>query len=494
MITGELRSRIDRIWDDFWSGGISNPLTVVEQITYLLFIKRLDDIHTARELKANMEKTSIPDPIFPADRSNLRWSRFKDMEAGRMFENMVNEVFPFIKNLKSGSLGANGAYTQFMKDAVFMIPTPQLLERVVTKLNDLPMEKRDLKGDIYEYLLAKISTAGKNGQFRTPRHIIRMMVGLVKPGPEDIVCDPASGTCGFLVETSEYLRENHKDIFIRDGLKDHFNNRMFYGNDFDVTMLRIGAMNLLLHGIENPNLTGRDSLAESNADNRKRYTVILANPPFKGSLDYESAAKDLLQAVRTKKTELLFLALFIGMLKTGGRCACIVPDGVLFGSSKAHKDIRRTIIDDHKLQAIISMPSGVFKPYAGVSTAVMVFTRTDSGGTEGVWFYDMRADGYSLDDKRTPLDGTKHENNNIPDIVRRWDCFGEEGKRKRTAQSFVVPVEEIRENGYDLSINRYREIIHDEIQYDPPKQIIAEIKEIEKEIMRRLEELEGMLL
>lgn len=491
MITGELRSKIDRIWDDFWSGGISNPLTVVEQITYLLFIKRLDEIHTSRELKANIEQKPIQDPIFPLDRPNLRWSRFKDMESGHMYENMVHEVFPFIKDLNSSS---NGAYTKFMKDAVFIIPTPQLLERVVTKLNDLPMEKRDLKGDIYEYLLAKISTAGQNGQFRTPRHIIRMMVHLVKPGPEDIICDPASGTSGFLVEAAEYLRERHKEIFIRDALKEHFNNRMFYGNDFDVTMLRIGAMNLLLHGIENPNLTGKDSLSDSNASNRQKYTLILANPPFKGSLDSESVAKDLLQTVRTKKTELLFIALFIGMLKTGGRGACIVPDGVLFGSSKAHKDIRKTIIDDHRLQAVISMPSGVFKPYAGVSTAVLVFTRTDSGGTDRVWFYDMQADGFSLDDKRTPLDGTKHENSNIPDILQRWERLEEEKSRQRTCQSFFVPVEEIRENNYDLSINRYKELVHEEIQYDPPKKIIAEIDQLESEIQFEVGNLKEMLI
>ncbi len=349
MITGDLRFKIDRIWDDFWSGGIFNPLTVIEQITYLLFIKRLDEIHTNRELTANMNNTPIENPVFPQNRPFLRWSRFKDMETRDMYENMVTHVFPFIKNLHTD---ADSAYSIFMKDAVFIIPTLQLLERVVTKLDALPMDRRDIKGDLYEYLLAKIASAGQNGQFRTPRHIIRMMVEMVKPQPDDIICDPASGTSGFLVEASEYLREHHQEIFLDDGLKEHFNNRMFYGNDFDVTMLRIGAMNLLLHGIENPNLTQKDSLSDANADNRKRYTVVLANPPFKGSLDYDSVAADLLKTVRTKKTELLFLALFCAMLKTGGRCACIVPDGVLFGSSKAHQDVRQALIDEQKLQAV----------------------------------------------------------------------------------------------------------------------------------------------
>lgn len=490
MITGELRSKIDRIWDDFWSGGISNPLSVIEQFTYLLFIKRLDDIHTNRELAANMYQTPIENPVFPLNEPFLRWSRFKDMEARAMFDNMVNHVFPFIKNLHTG---AESAYAMFMKDAVFIIPTPQLLEKVVSKINDLPMEKRDIKGDLYEYLLAKIATSGQNGQFRTPRHIIEMMVEMVKPQPDDIICDPASGTSGFLVAASEYLRKYHKDLFLDAAQKKHFNNHMFYGNDFDITMLRIGAMNLLLHGIENPNLTQKDSLSDPNADNRMKYTLILANPPFKGSLDDDSVAVDILKTVRTKKTELLFLALFIKMLKPGGRCACIVPDGVLFGSSKAHKQIRETLLDKQKLQAVISMPSGVFKPYAGVSTAVLVFTRTDSGGTDDVWFYDMKADGLSLDDKRTPLDATVHENNNIPDILRRWDQLEAEKERHRTDQSFLVPIEEIRKNGYDLSINRYKEVVHEEISYLPPKQLIAEIKEIEEEIQYELTELEEMI-
>ncbi len=493
MLTGELRAKIDSIWDVFWSGGISNPLTVVEQLTYLLFIKRLDEIQINRELRAKTEGKTLrsEDAVFPQAQDNLRWSHFKDMEAADMFENMVDKVFPFIKNL--GGDG-NGSYSRFMKDAVFMIPTPQFLERVVSKLNDLPMEKMDLKGDIFEYVLSKIASAGQNGQFRTPRHIIRLMVELAKPHPNDIICDPASGTSGFLIGAAEYLKETCREIFRDKKSREHFNNHMFYGRDFDVTMLRIGAMNLVLHGIENPNLSGKDSLSEAIAEDRGRYSLVLANPPFKGSLDFLNVANDLLKQVRTKKTELLFLALFIALLRTGGRCACIVPDGVLFGSSKAHKDTRKAIVDEQQLQAVISMPSGVFKPYAGVSTAILFFTKTGSGGTEKVWFYDMQADGFSLDDKRTPLDLSKHENNNIPDIISRWNNLSQEEKRKRTEQSFLVPVEEIRENGYDLSINRYKELVYEEVSYRPPQEIIAELKTLETEITKGLTELHGMVL
>lgn len=490
MVNGELRSKIDRIWDAFWSGGISNPLTVIEQITYLLFIKRLDEIHTSRELKANSLKRPIEEPIFTDTQQNCRWSRFKDTEPGEMYRVVSTEVFPFIKNLHSDE---ESTYSRYMKDATFMIPTPNLLERVVSMLSEIPMESRDTKGDLYEYLLSKIATAGQNGQFRTPRHIIRMMVDMMKPKPSDTICDPACGTCGFLVSAGEYLREVHSDMLYKSDQKEHFNNSMFFGSDFDATMLRIGAMNMLLHGIENPNISGKDSLSQVSTDIREKYTLILANPPFKGSLDYDSVAKDLLQTVKTKKTELLFLALFLKLLKVGGRCASIVPDGVLFGSSNAHVDIRKEIIEGHKLDAIVSMPSGVFKPYAGVSTAVVFFTKTNSGGTDRVWFYDMRADGYSLDDKRTPLDAGKHEENNIPDIIQRWSNLDAEGDRKRTEQSFFVPVEEIRKNNYDLSINRYKEIVHEEVQYDPPKKIIAELKQLEDEIQAGLAELEGML-
>lgn len=492
MITGELKNKIDRIWNDFWAGGIANPLTVIEQITYLLFIKRLDEIQTNKENKANITQTPIADPIYTAQTNHLRWSQFKDKEAQVVYDLFVqqNGVFAFIKNLHTN---AESAYARYMKDAAFLIPTPQLLQKVIDKLSDIPMEDRDTKGDVYEYLLSKIASAGQNGQFRTPRHIIKMMVDMMKPGPEDIICDPACGSAGFLVAASEYLREKHKELFHNKQQLAHFNNTMFYGNDFDATMLRIGAMNMMLHGIENPNIDSKDSLSQLNAENEELYTLVLANPPFKGSLDHDAVAKDLLRVVSTKKTELLFLALMLKLLKTGGRCAVIVPDGVLFGSSNTHKALRKAIIDDQKLEAVISMPSGVFKPYAGVSTAVLIFTKTNSGGTEKVWFYDMQADGYSLDDKRTELDSAKHENNNIPDILNRWNNLSTEHARAKTEQSFMVAVADIRANGYDLSINRYKEIVHDEIEYDSPHKIIADIKKIEDEIQQGVLELEAML-
>ena len=490
MLTGKLRSEIDKIWDAFWTGGISNPLTVIEQITYLLFIKRLDEIHTLRENKANAQKIEIEKPIFSKDQQHLHWSHFKDLEPKRMYEVISEEVFPFIKKLNGNT---EDAYTKYMKDATFMIPTPNLLDKVVNMLNEIKMHDRDTKGDVYEYLLSKIATAGRNGQFRTPRHIIKMMVELVKPQPTDKIADPACGTGGFLVAASEYVRDTYPNMFADIKLKDHFNNSMFYGNDFDRTMIRITVMNLVLHGIENPNVTDKDALSQSQANVRNKYDLILANPPFKGSLDYEVVANDLLQTVRTKKTELLFLALFIQQLKTGGRAAIIVPDGVLFGSSKAHKAIRKLLIDEHQLQAVISMPSGVFKPYAGVSTAVLLFTKTNSGGTDKIWFYDMKADGYSLDDKRQPLDLNKHEENNIPDIIKRYHALENEEKRERTDQSFLVPVEEIRENDYDLSINRYKEIEYEEVQYDPPERIIEELEKLEEEIQSGLKELKKKL-
>lgn len=490
MITGELKSKVDKIWEGMWTGGISNPLTVIEQITYLLFIKRLDEIHTAREKKANTLKKNIEDPIFNKKQQHLRWSRFKDLEAQEMYRVMGEEVFPFIKSLHGTE---DSGYARLMKDATFMIPTPHLLERTVSALSAIPMDKLDVKGDLYEYLLSKIASAGQNGQFRTPRHIIRLMVDMLAPAPDDTVCDPAAGTFGFLIGVGDYLRQHHDSLFHNKKQLAHFNSDMFHALEFDTTMLRIGTMNMLLHGIENPQILPKDALSEGASSVRDAYSVILANPPFKGSLDYSTVAKDLLQTVKTKKTELLFLALFLNLLKPGGRCACIVPDGVLFGSSGAHVGIRKKIIDEHQLQAVIKMPSGVFKPYAGVSTAFLVFTKTNSGGTDQVWFYDMQADGFSLDDKRTPLDTSKHENNNLPDVLKRWQNLSAEKKRKRTDQSFLVPVDEIRQNNYDLSVNRYKEVVHEEVHYDPPKKIIAEIQKMETEIQKELEELAGML-
>lgn len=483
MITGELKNKVDKIWEVFWTGGVTNPLAVIEQFTYLLFIRGLDDLENKRENEALLlgldhKKT------FPEDKHHLRWHQFKNFEAEKMYKVVAEEVFPFIKTLHGDK---ESAYATYMSDAIFIIPTPQMLEKVVTGLSGIPMDDRDTKGDLYEYLLSKVATSGTNGQFRTPRHIINMMVRLMKPNPEDKIVDPAAGTTGFLVSAGEYLREKHEDLFYDDDLKNHFNNTMFYGFDMDRTMLRIGAMNMMLHGVENPNISYRDSLSEQNTDTNK-YTVVLANPPFKGSLDYDSVSADLLKVAKTKKTELLFLSLFLRILKIGGRCASIVPDGVLFGSSNAHKDIRKEIIENHKLEGIISMPSGVFKPYAGVSTAIIIFTKTGAGGTDKVWFYDMKADGYSLDDKRNPI-----EQNDIPDIVSRYNNLAGEENRKKTEQSFFVPKDEIVENDYDLSINRYKEIEYEEVKYDSPKEILGRIRELERAIVEGLDELESLI-
>lgn len=481
----ETKSIIDRIWTNFWEGGVTNPLTVIEQITYLLFIKGLDDIDIAHEKSDHMLGIKTK-RIFDEKHQECRWSIFKNYPAEKMYKIVGEDVFPFIKSLSNNK---NSGYAKYMEDAIFIIPTPIMLQRVVTAIDKLKMKDRDTKGDVYEYLLSKLSTAGRNGQFRTPRHIIRMMVELMKPTPEDIIVDPAAGSAGFLVEVGEYLRNNRNDLFLTENLKEHFNNTMFYGFDMDRTMLRIGAMNLMQHGIENPNISYKDSLSEDNEDNSK-YTLVLANPPFKGSIDSERTSKDLLNVTKTKKTELLFLALFLRILRTGGRVASIVPDGVLFGSSNAHKAIRKEIIEKHKLEAIISMPSGVFKPYAGVSTAIMIFTKTSDGGTDKVWFYDMTADGFSLDDQRQPV-----KENDIPDIIKRFDNRNskEEQERARTEKSFFVPKEEIVENDYDLSINKYKEIVVEKKEYEEPKVILKRVIDMENELQQKLKELEELL-
>ena len=494
MITGELRSQVDKIWESFWTGGISNPLTVIEQFTYLLFIRRMDEMQTLAEKKANMVGIPIKKPVYTTEQLDLRWSSFKNKDPESMFELFTRpqvgglSVFDHMKS--TGETG--GVFAQNMKGATFMIPTPRLLDMVVQMIDKIKMDDRDTKGDLYEYLLSKMATAGTNGQFRTPRHIIRMMVDMVEPKKEDTICDPSCGSAGFLVSAGEYFHENHTDWFHEKGFREHYNNGMFTGVEFDSTMLRIGAMNLQLHGIETPTLIGKDALSESNAELREDFSLILANPPFKGSLDYDSVETSLLKTVKTKKTELLFLGLMLRMLKTGGRCAVIIPDGVLFGSSKAHKQIRQEIIENQKLEAVISMPSGVFKPYAGVSTAVLFFTKTNSGGTDNVWFYDMKADGYSLDDKRAEV-----KENDIPDVVTRFKTVGSSSEvemdRKRTEQSFMVPFSEIKENDWDLSINRYKEIVYEEVEYDAPKDIISDIEELDKKRANALLALKEML-
>jgi len=487
LITGSIKSQVDRLWDQFWSGGISNPLSVIEQITYLLFARRLDELETAKEAQANLLGHPVENPLFKKSEQRLRWSRFKDLEANEMYLLFRDHVFPFIKDLKGF---AGEAFREFMKDAVFIIPTPSLLERAVTMISDIPMQDRDTKGDLYEYLLSKIAQAGVNGQFRTPRHIIKLMVELTAPQPNDVICDPASGTCGFLVAAGEYLRQQHPKLFHTKKQAAHFQHGMFHGSDFDASMLRIGAMNMMLHGVESPDIRRIDALSQDDGGGiRDQFTLILANPPFKGSLDHAAVAKDLLQMTKTKKTELLFVALFLAQLKPGGRCACIVPDGVLFGSSTAHQQIRKTLVDDHKLDGVISMPSGVFKPYAGVSTAILLFTKTNSGGTDHVWFYDMTADGYSLDDKRTETP----EQNDLPDIVARWKVRNPRKDTDRQAKAFCVPVAEIQANKYDLSINRYKEIAYTETQYDPPQKILDQLETLEKEILADLKTLRGML-
>lgn len=498
MITGELKNKIDAMWDVFAAGGLVNPLEVIEQVTYLMFIHDLDDADNIRAKESAMlglpyksifsKKVQIGERI--VDGTQLKWSKFHDFPAARMYSVVQEWVFPFIKNLHGDK---NSAYSKYMDDAIFKLPTPLLLSKVVDSLDEIygvmtKIKDVDIRGDVYEYLLSKIAQSGRNGQFRTPRHIIRMMVELMQPKPDDVICDPACGTSGFLVTASEYLKEKHKEeIFFNKRKKDHYMNHMFFGYDMDRTMLRIGAMNMMTHGVESPFIEYRDSLSDQNQD-KEKHTLILANPPFKGSLDADTVSTDLLKVCKTKKTELLFLTLFLRMLKKGGRCACIVPDGVLFGSSTAHKAIRQEIVEKNRLEAVISMPSGVFKPYAGVSTAILIFTKTGHGGTDKVWFYDMKADGFSLDDKRSPV-----SENDIPDIIARFhNLAGEEG-RERTEQSFFVPKKEIVDNGYDLSINKYKKTEYKPVEYPSTTELMTELHELEMEITKGLAELEGML-
>ncbi|MBE6911058.1 MAG: SAM-dependent DNA methyltransferase [Ruminococcaceae bacterium] len=497
MITGELKNKINSLWEVFWTGGITNPLDVVEQMTYLMFIHDLDETDNLREKESLM--LGIPHKsIFSGDveiggrmvdASQLKWSVFHDFPAAKMYSVVSELVFPFIKSLG----GSGSGYAKYMDDAIFKIPTPLMLDKIVTSLDGIyenmsKESENDTPGDIYEFLLSKIATAGVNGQFRTPRHIIDMMVKMMQPNPEDIVCDPACGTGGFLVSAGKYLKDNHKeDIFFNKQKKDHYMNSMFFGYDMDRTMLRIGAMNMMTHGIDSPIIEYRDSLSDQNEDKNK-YSLILANPPFKGSLDYDIVSADLLKTCKTKKTELLFLALFLRMLKIGGRCACIVPDGVLFGSSTAHKAIRREIIENNRLEAVVSMPSGVFKPYAGVSTAILIFTKTGHGGTDKVWFYDMKADGFSLDDKRSPI-----AENDIPDIIERFHNLDKEAARSKIEQSFFVDKADIVNNDYDLSINKYKETEYVPVEYPSTAEIMADLHELEMEITKGLAELEEML-
>ena len=509
MITGTIKNKIDKIWLDIAAGGVTNPLTVIEQLTYLMFIRSLDEKEIETEEFENLMGKEM-DKIFPQtpNGQSMRWSKFKDRDPVEIFNIISQRVFPAIKKMKNSHLpdfneqgelieikgeetwdDGKTAFSKYMEDAMFLIPTPLVLQKIITGLEDLyqhDIADRDMQGDVYEYMLGKIASAGLAGQFRTPRHIIRMMVEIIKPTPDDSICDPACGTAGFLVGTAEYIRKEYEDSMSSEQWE-HFASTMFTGFDTDKTMLRISTMNLMLHSIDKPEVDYMDSASKQNNISSK-YSVCLANPPFKGTIDAESINDNLKAVTNTKKTELLFLALFLRMLQKGGRCACIVPDGVLFGSSKAHKSIRKELVETHQLRAVISMPSGVFKPYAGVSTAVLVFTKTDAGGTDKVWFYDMKADGFSLDDKRSEV-----SENDIPDIIERFNNMdGEEG-RERTEQSFLVPKQEIVDNEYDLSINKYKKTEYVPVEYPPTAEILEKLFALEEEIKENMDELKKML-
>ena len=488
MITGVIKNKIDNIWTIIWAGGITNPITVIEQLTYLMFIHDLDVKELETERLENLTHTKM-ERIFPQTPAGqaLRWHNFKDKNAAEIFDTLKDKVFPFIKN----DLGKDdqSAFSRYMSDALFLFPTPQIVERVVTGLDDLyqhDLSGLDVQGDLYEYMLDKLATSGKNGQFRTPAQIRNMMVRLIEPTPDSKICDPACGTAGFLLSSAEFIRSKYENVMTSEQW-DHFAGDMFSGFDMDKTMLRISAMNLMLHSITTPTIEYRDSVSKTN-DIAEEYDIILANPPFSGTIDKEGVSDDLKRVCNTTKTELLFIALFLRMLKKGGRCACIVPDGVLFGTTKAHQSLRKELIENHKLQAVISMPSGVFKPYSGVSTAVLVFTKTGAGGTDKVWFYDMKADGFSLDDKRNPV-----AENDIPDILARFHNLAGETSRARTEQSFFVPKSEIERNNYDLSINRYKEVVHEKIEYDKPDVILTRIDTLIADIAKQAKQVREML-
>lgn len=496
MITGEIKNQIDRIWDHFWTSGVTNPMNVLEQITYLFFMKLLDDKQIKQEASASLFGNKVKNPVFPdGDWTNpetnlkvpyneLRWSVFKNTGSTNMFNMVRNNVFVFIKNIGTGT---ESAYSRYMQNAIFLVPNDRTLQKVVDGIDALDMNNRDTMGDVYEYILGKMAASGTNGQFRTPRHIISMMVSLMKPTIEDRICDPAMGSAGFIVESAKQITSHYaKELMQPDVLK-RYKNEMFTGFDTDSTMLRIGAMNMMLHSVDNPNIKWQDSLSADNTDSGN-YSLILANPPFSGSLDKEMVSKSLLNIASTSKTELLFLTLFVRMLEVGGRCASIVPDGVLFGNSKAHKAVRKELVANQRLQAVISMPSGVFKPYAGVSTAILIFTKTNSGGTDKVWFYEMKADGFSLDDKRNPV-----AENDIPDIVARFKNLDAEESRTRKDQSFLVPVQEIRDNDYDLTFNKYKEIERVKVEYEKPEVILGRIESLEAEINAAMSELKKMM-
>ena len=492
MITGEIKNRIDQIWDTFWTGGITNSMTILEQMTYLFFMKMLDDAQDKKEANARVLGIDPDDLIFKKDAfwhnpetdrdvpyRDLRWQNFRHEEPAKMFSIVRNDVFVFIKSLGEGK---QSAYSRYMQSAVFMIQNPRTLVKVVEGIQNLDMTDRDTMGDVYEYILGKMAASGNNGQFRTPRHIIRMMVELMQPQVDWEICDPAMGSAGFIVEAAKYVQEHHRAELMKKANMTHYKTQMFHGFDTDTTMLRIGAMNLMLHGVDAHDVKWQDSLSPENED-ADCYDLILANPPFAGSIDGGNIAKSLLSVSNTKKTELLFLALFVRMLRVGGKCASIVPDGVLFGASTAHQAIRKELVDNQHLKAVISMPSGVFLPYSGVSTAILIFSKTNAGGTDKVWFYDMKTDGFSLDQKRTPV-----EENDIPDVIARFANLSGEENRTRLDQSFMVPVDEIRKNGYILSLNKYREVKVEKVNYEPSDKLLDLLDDYQMEITQALKE------
>ena len=497
MITGEIKNKIDQIWDTFFVSGITNPITVLEQMTYIFFMKMLDDKQLQEEDNARDFECELQNPTFlegqmwlnPATNQevpyeSMRWSVFRNTSPELMFDMVRQNVFEFIKHIGTGE---ESAYSRYMENAIFLIPNARTLTKVVDGVDALDMNNRDAMGDVYEYILGKMAASGTNGQFRTPRHIIRMIVDMMEPTPQDYICDPAMGSAGFLVEAVKYIKENYGTAFYAAEEAQHIKTSLINGYDTDQTMLRIGAMNLMLHDVTAPEVAWRDSLSEQNED-QACYSLVMANPPFAGSLDKGNVNKKLLAYANTSKTELLFLAQFVRSLELGGRCASIVPDGVLFGTSKAHVAIRKEIVENQQLRAVISMPSGVFKPYAGVSTAVLIFNKTNCGGTDKVWFYDMKADGFSLDDKRSPI-----ADNDIPDVVARFKNLEAEANRSRKEQSFFVPVQDIIDNDYDLSINKYKEVEREKVEYEPVKDILARLQQTEGEYAKGFEELKGML-
>ena len=496
MITGEKKQQVDNIWQIFWNSGFTQPSAIFEQITYLLFMKMLDEKQLEKESIANLTGDKLLNPTFPegywhnpsTDQdvpfNELRWHVFKEFEPSHMLNRVRNDVFIFLRSIG----GSESTYSKAMEDTVFQITNARLLSRVVEGIEELASDGADMMGDVYEYMLSKMAASGTNGQFRTPRHIIRMMVELMKPTLDDTICDPAMGSAGFIMEAAKYIQEHQSDELLNIETMNRFRSEIFHGSDSDASMMRIGCMNMMLHDVDEPQLFYRNSLSDENNDTNK-YTLCLANPPFAGSLDQDDIAPSLRATVKTKKTELLFLALMMRMLQAGGRCASIVPDTVLTGDAQAYKTIRSALVDDNCLQAVITMPSGVFQPYSGVSTAIIIFTKTGTGGTDKVWFYDMRADGFSLTTQRTPAP----EQNDIPDIISRFHHLDAETNRNRKEQSFFVSADEIRANGYDLSYKRYHEVEREAVVYDVPEVIIARMEERQKAIDVAFSEFKKLL-